>query len=355
MQKYQDIVRIAAEAEWKQEHPNEDVPSDLWNSVSLTIDRIDEGSADIFLAFEQHQTYVEYQLEAQDVADSVLVAAYSGTEIPDLPSLSEEKSYAFRSTVAEIGSTLKPGQTIEYYPDAPGSSPITISIETRDEAVGALLTPEDFLLAPSSELDTFALQKSDESLVGKITALDTDRMTYRFTLQGGQQLTGHYKSSPELLDDLRKVVNDAAEGPLTRVTGELQTKNDELFRFWQTTSVEQVQFDDTEWGHRLATFTALRPDWDGAGAEQISPVALDAAQTVLRAITEADIERPGVFPTPEGGILLEWGSSQRVVSVEFLEDGSFETFSLTAGEPRGEHSFGDNLAFAVEFVKAVRA
>lgn len=356
LQKYQDIVRIAAEAEWKQKHPNEDVPPDLKNSVSLTIDRIDEGSADVFLAFEQQQTYVEYQLEAQDVADSVLVAAYSGKEIPELPALSEEESYAFRSMVAELGRTLTPGQTIEYYPATPDSAPITISIETRDEAAGALLMPEDFLLEPDFEPVTAALQKSEESLVGKITALDTDSMTYRFTLlQDGQQIPGHYKTCPELLDDLRKVVNDAAEGPLTRVTGELQTKNDKLFRFWQTISVEQIQFDDTEWGQRLATFTTLRPDWDGAGAKQISPLALDAAQTVLHAITEDGIERPGVFPTPEGGVLLEWGSSQRVVSVELLEDGSFETFSLTSGEARGEHSAGKNLTFAVEFVKGARA
>lgn len=355
LQKYQDIVRIAAEAEWKQEHPGEQLPDDFRSSVSLTIESIDDGSADVFLAFEQHERYVHYRVEAQDAADAILGAAYSGTEIPELPALSPVESYAFRSTVAEIGSTLKPGQTIEYYPDEPGSSPITISVETRDDALGALLTPDDFLLTPDSGPETPALQKADESLVGKITALDTDKLTYRFTLQDGQQLTGHYKSSPELLDDLRAVVNDAAEGPLTRVTGELQTKNSELFRFWHTTSVEQVQFDDTEWGQRLTEFTALRSDWDGAGAEQISPVALDAAQTVLRAITESRIERPGVFPTTDGGVVLEWGSAESVVSVELLEDGSFETFSLAAGENRGEHSAGNNLALAIEFVKAVKA
>lgn len=355
LQKYQDIVRIASVAEWKQEHPGEDVPEDFRSSVSLTIERIDVGSADVFLGFEQHEIYVQYQAEAQDAADAVLVAAYSGTEIPELPSLTPHESYAFRSTVAEIGSTLKPGQTIEYYPDMPGSSPITITVETRDDAVGALLTPEDFLLPPEAEPEASALERSEESLVGKVTALDTDNLTYRFKLHDGGHLTGRYKSSPGVLDDLRAVVNDAAEGPMTRVTGELQTKNGELFRFWHTTSVEQVQFDDTEWGQRLTAFTTLRSNWDGAGAEQISPVALDAAQTVLRTITEAGIERPGVFPTPDGGVLLEWGSVESVVSVELLEDGSFETFALKVGESRGEHAAGVDLSLAIEFVKAVKS
>ena len=75
LQKYQDVVRIAAEAEWRQAHPDEDIPADLRSSVSLTIERIDEGSADVFLAFEQHQVYVQYQAEAQDVADVFLFAA----------------------------------------------------------------------------------------------------------------------------------------------------------------------------------------------------------------------------------------------------------------------------------------
>lgn len=355
LQKYQDIVRIAAEAEWKQEHPDEDIPEDLRSSVSLTIERIDEGSADILLAFEQHQAYDHYQVEAQEDADAFLVAAYSGTEIPELPGLSEEEAYQFRVIVAGFGSTLQPGQTIEYYPDAPSASPITISVETRDQAVGALLTPEDFLRPPEPEPDKASLQKVNESLVGKVTALDADEMTYRFTLHDGRRLTGRYKSHPSLLEDLRKVVNDAEEGPLTRVTGELQVKNGELFRFWKTVSVEQVQFDDTDWGQRLGEFATLRSNWDGSGAEQISPVALDAAQTVLRAVTEVGRERPGVFPTTEGGVLLEWGSAQSVVSVELLSDGTYETFALAAGEKRGEHSEGDNLTVAIEFLKAVEA
>ncbi|MGP9586159.1 hypothetical protein ACT3TB_10950 [Micrococcaceae sp. AOP34-BR2-30] len=354
LQKYQSIVRIAAEAEWKQEHPGESVPVDLHNSVSLAIAKIDEGSADIFLAFEQHQAYVQYQEEAQGTADAVLVAAYSGTEIPVLPGLSEDEGYEFRTTVAQLGNTLKPGQTIEYYLDESDSPPITISVETRERAVDALLVGDGFLLAPEELSQPNGLQKSNESLVGKITALDTDALTYRFTLPDGQQLNCHYKNNPALLPDLRKVVNDQAEGPLTRVTGVLHTRTGKLFRFWETASVEQVQFDDTEWGQRLMTFAGLRPNWDGSGAEQISPVALDAAQTVLREITEAGIDRPGVYPTAEGGVLLEWGSVDSVESVELFDDGSFETYSFVATKGRGVHSAGENLSLAIDFVKAVK-
>ena len=57
LEHYQDVVRIAAEAEWRHDHPGEELPSGLREAVSLTIERIDEGSADVFLAFEQHAVY----------------------------------------------------------------------------------------------------------------------------------------------------------------------------------------------------------------------------------------------------------------------------------------------------------
>lgn len=355
LQKYQDIVRIAAEAEWKAEHPGESVPDDLRDSISLTIERIDEGSADVFLAFEDHQTYVHYQVEAQDAADSIIAAAYSGANIPDLPGLNSVEEFAYRSKVAQLGSTLKTGQTIEYYLDGPKLPPVSISIETREAAAESLLSLEHFMIFADASESSNALKKTDASLVGKVTALDTDKMSYRFTLMDGKQVTGFYKTRPELLIDLRTVVNDAAEGPLTRVSGQLQFKRGDIFRVGRTAAVEQVEFDDTKWGSRLAEFASLRPGWDGGEAKQVESVALDAAQVILRDLDRAGVSRPGVFPTPEGGVLLEWGNSLSVLSVEILEDGGFETFSLVADQSEAKHGAGKNLKDAVEFIVAVIA
>lgn len=193
LQKYQEIVRIAAEAEWKGENPGQDAPLDLLDAISLTIERIDVGSADIFLAFEHHQEYAQYQEDAQEAASAVLAAAYSGEEVPDLPGLSASDAYGFRTIVAELGSTLGPDQAIEYYPHATGSTPITISADTRKHALEALLAPENFLLPSEQPEELPSLTKENVSLVGKVTALDTDKQTYKFTLQDGRKLLGHYR------------------------------------------------------------------------------------------------------------------------------------------------------------------
>ena len=61
LQNYQEAIRIAAEAEWRRDHPDEQLPADFQDSTSLAIERIDEGSADVFLAFEQPE-YVEVEI-----------------------------------------------------------------------------------------------------------------------------------------------------------------------------------------------------------------------------------------------------------------------------------------------------
>lgn len=355
LQKYQDIVRIAAVAEWQRQHPGEDAPHDLEDSVRLTIDHIDDGSADIFLAFEQHSIYIEHQESARAAADSIIVAAYTDTEIPRLPGLSEERNSELREDIGRLGSTLQPDQAMELYPDGPEAKPITITIQTRQVAIGNLFQPEGFFLEEGEGLDQGRLSKSEESLTGRVTALDADRMTFDLALSDGQKLHGRYPQHPELLEDLRAVVNSSAEGPLTRITGELQQRNGQLWRFWDTSMVELIQFDETTWGDRLTGFATLSHGWDGGEAEQIASVALEGAQMLLRAIDQAGIERPGVFPTDEGGVLLEWADAAGIQSVEILENGEFETFALGVNEREGRHSATADLRAAVEFVEAEKA
>lgn len=355
LQKYQDVVRIAAVAEWQQEHPGESAPEDLKRSISLTIDQIKDGSADVFLVFEQHGVYVEYQAEARDAVDAIIEAAYSDAEIPLLPSLTPEQDSELRETIAQLGSTLLPEQSMEFYPDGPDSSPVRITIETRKFAIDRISRIEDFLVSPDADVKPSRIEKIEESLVGRITALDTNSSTYVLTLPNAQTIKGRYPKHPELLEDLLKVVNSEAVGPLTRVTGDLQYRDGALYRFWETNSVELIEFDETPWGSRLTEFAALTVGWDGGEAAQISSVSLEATQMLMRMVDQAGIKRPGVFPTDEGGVLLEWSSASGVRSVEVLDDGTFETFEITRGKREGTHSTTQDLTVATAFIGAAKA
>jgi len=349
LQKYQQIVQIAAEAEWRHGHPGEDLPADFVDSVALTIDRIEDGSADVFLAYEQQQTYVQYQAEAQDAVDAFLVAAYSDAPLPAPPTLDPAADHLFREALSGFGASLEPDQSIEFYP-AVDSKPITITVETRRPAVEKLSRIEDFLVSDEVPTVEQGLQTVEESVVGHVTAVDAARMRFDVVLGDQTKLHGFYQA-PHLLEDLRAVVDDAAKGPLTRIVGDLQIRNGAAWRFRPATAIERIQFDDTTWGHRLEQFAALRPGWDGGEASQISSTALDGAQVLLRHIDQAEVERPGVFPTEEGGVLTEWGSADGVVSVEVLQDGSFELFSLRREERAGAHRSTVNALEAFRFIE----
>lgn len=351
LQRYQDVVRIASEAEWLRDHPNEAVPSDLSDSVRLTIDRIDSGSADVFLAFEQHLEYRQYQEEAQEAADANILAAYSGARPPGLGESEPGADWKFRQAIAQFGSSLGPEQAIEFYVNVPDGNPVSITTETRERALEEIFNLEDFMILDTGiPAEEESLRTEDEGLTGRITALDANKRKFDLETNDGQVVHGWYREHPELLEDFRAVVNSTSEGPLTRVSGKLQFKSGKPFRFWQTTSIERVEFDETAWGARLRNFAQLQHGWDDEGGLQISSIALDASQSLLRSLDNAGHERPGVFPTPEGGVLIEWTTASSVSSVEVLPDGSFEMFALREGEGQGRHAATSDVREALSFV-----
>lgn len=354
LERYQEVVRKLAEYEWRRDHPDEQLPADFRASVSLTIERIDEGSADVLLAFEQHAVYVQYQDEAQDAVDATIAAAYAGMPLPPLPALPPPAVAEFREELAHFGATLREGQSIEFYADPADTTPVLITVETRKQALTELILT-DFMIAPSDVVGSADIIESrEESLIGRVTAVDADSTKYEIATSYGK-VHGWYRENTDVLEDLRTVLNSAEEGPLTRITGELRFKNGDPHRFWQTTHVERVEFEDTAWGARLTDFAQLPSGWaDGAGA-QISFVALDAAQQLLKAVEAAGSRLPGVFATAEGGVLLEWATTSGIHSVEILDDGLFELFSLQRDQGEGVHSETRDLSEAIRFAMAARA
>ncbi|GAA4053697.1 hypothetical protein [Agromyces indicus] len=348
LQRYQDAIRRLAEHEWYHDHPDEALPADFDESVSLTIERIGDGSADVFLAFEQHAAYVQYQEEARDAVDATIAAAYAGESLPYLPSLPRDAANEVREELARIGETLEANQAIEFFAYGEEAPPVIITTETRPRAQANLILT-DFLSPPDELAPPSTLETRQESLVGRVTAVDADSTRFEMLTSTGR-VHGWYRDNVALLEDLRAVLNSAEEGPLTRVTGELQFKNGEPTRFWKASLIERFEFDESPTGERLTQFAMLPSGWEDGEGNQISSVALEGAQSVLRQIEHAGLPLPGLFPTSEGGVLLEWADLSSVMSIEVLEDGAFELFRLVADERHGTHSETKNAEDAVWFI-----
>lgn len=328
LQSYQEAVRAMAVHEWAVDHAGESPPESIRGDFSLTIERIDDGSADVFLAFERVAVYQEYQEHARDAVDALVQAAYSGDELPDLPSEAQE---SVRSAVAGIGRTLEGDQSIEFYV-ADDSPPVLITVETRREAVGHLLTANFFLDAAPMEVVP-SLQTIETTLVAHVVAIDADRKVFLARDLESRRILGWYKDTPDLLEDLRAVVDAESEGPLTRISGQLQYRDGEPWRFRPAVRIERVEFDDAPWGRALERLVTLPAGWASGGGSPVTSVALDAAQAVMRNVVNA--LQPTIGATEEGGVLIEWIGSTGIRSIEVLPDGTFELFEMQREDRRG--------------------
>lgn len=345
LETYQRAIQIMAEQEWRRAHPEEVPPPEVVESASLAIERIEDGSADVFLAFEQHAVYAEYQEQAQDAVDATIQAAYEDRPLPELPA---EVRDEVRATVASIGESLEAGQVIQFYANGPESAPTEISLTTRPAATARLIL-STFLQEPAPRPDS-GVKHEVTSLVARVTVIDAESMKYDLNSEAYGIIHGRYRDNPDMLDELRAVVNSTSEGPLTRIHGDLRYRGGRPWSFWTTTAIERVEFDDTHWGRALTRFASLPTGWAGGDGAQISSTALDASQALLRRVGSLD-ERPAIAPTEEGGVLLEWTNANGIRSVEILPDGTFELFVMRSDQYRGTQTETPDVVEAARFVR----
>lgn len=343
LERYQRAIQAMAEHEWRRDHPGESVPEEVSRAASLVIERIEDGSADVFLAFEQVAVHQQYQVEARDAVDATIEAAYEGRELPFLP---VEVADEVRSTIADFGLSLASGQAIRFYPED-ATEPVEITVETRRAAADRLVLT-DFLQAPTEQVSS-RITREDTSLVARVTVINAEDMKYELNSDAFGVVHGRYRDNPEMLDALRDVVNSTSEGPLTRIFGQLRLREGKPWSFWTTTKIERVEFEDTDWGRSLARYAAFPRGWAGGAGEQISSVALDAAQSVLKRINTQT--RPvAMAPTEDGGVLLEWISDAGIRSIEVLEDGTYELFEMARGSHRGVQTETEDATVAANFL-----
>jgi hypothetical protein len=71
-------------------------------------------------------------------------------------------------------------------------------------------------------------------------------------------------------------------------------------------------------GRRFEELFLLDSGWDGGVSPQIDPVVLERAWVVTRSIAQAlpTVGTPEIYPTPNGGIVLEWNSDGSELSIE---------------------------------------
>lgn len=76
---------------------------------------------------------------------------------------------------------------------------------------------------------------------------------------------------------------------------------------------------------RLNELSNLEDGWYWGDGLAPTAAAINASRDLVN-ILPKQLEDPGIFPTPDGGVLIEWAALRetRLDSIDILPDGSFE-------------------------------
>ena len=103
---------------------------------------------------------------------------------------------------------------------------------------------------------------------------------------------------------------------------------------------------------KIEKIAALEPNWDGEGALAANPAAMAKALRLITAVSAMSrTQRAPIVDaviTPEGGFLVEWDSSHRVVQIQIHPDGTMD--AIFADDPDSYESQWNeisNVAFRV--------
>lgn len=334
LQRYQTLVQRFASSR--------QAPGEATGELRLVIERIDEGSADIFLALEQITAQVEAQTVARDQLEETLAAAYGDDEVSD------DLDWDLAAEVAELGTTLIGEQALILEPISEGHPRVEITVLTRQRAAEKL-NLSNFMLATDETRPGGLAVVEDSVLAGRIVELDADKKTFRFESSQFGELKGRFQDVG-LTPDFRAVLDSSALAPVTRLVGALQFRNGEPWRIRDVQSLERLDLDGQSWSTRLKALAELAPGWGDGGSEPaIAIPALEAARELLSALSVSARAMPGVFPTEDGGVSLEWATPLSVRSIEITPEGTFEMFLLGEGDFDGVHSEAKDLPAAIRF------
>lgn len=353
IQRYQSLVIEAAKREWQEAHPDEELPEDFAASLKLVITDVTNGSAQVLLEREVSQSdpYESLFYDARDEVSRELSALLDVTESITSAPLFERKD--FRT----LGSSLRPGDSLQLISysrerDPKPQDSVAVSAEQIIEQFPKRVKESDRERRRRAKENLYL---ADQTVAGRLVALDADRKSFKLRSLHYGDLAGLY-TDDDLTADLRAVLNTSAKAPVIRLRADVQFKNGEAWRIRNASNVELLEIDGQPWSRKLIELASLGPDWDGEhpGASMISFASLDAARDLVLQLVEAGNERPGIFPTEEGGVSLEWASAQSVASIEISADATvFELYHLPEGQKSGVYEEASSITDAVRFAREV--
>jgi len=380
LQRYREMVLEAARQAWFADHPGQSIPDDFDREFDLAISDVEDGSATPVMdkPASPYDTYYATGRDELETAfaeiintgfevDLVQVSAPDQTDEDDAAVRLEPPLFQFPERIEPLtrlvdlpafrafGSSLRPDEALRLEPSI-DHEPVEVTASTGATVIRAFVELVERLRNPASEQpDEVRSDKYVSTVAGRLFAMNADKKNFDMDTLHFGKVHGSYKDA-EMTTNLRAVLDSSAQAPLVRVTGRMSWRDGSLYRILSVDELELLEIETEPWSRRVVELASLPPNWHPEidSSPVISFVAIDAARDVLRDV-EGLPPVPGIFPLEDGGVLVEWSTPERVVSLEISPDAGFLLFHLDVATEEATETETDDISVVKEIVRGALA
>jgi len=300
------LIEVAKWKYFKANPGRKRVTRGFTDDVSLKLTAIEDGSAMPCLEIEYEQGRDSqamlpgmlmpgkdvYFKQARDaIIDTIETAAKGDDATKCLP---EDLLCFFDS----IGRSLRDDEAMEFNPGSP-DRPARLDRHTRRKLVLA-----------SSKAGNFT---EETTLRGLIPEADQERMSFELQVMGGQRVKAAIE--PQYMQTVMEAFNGYQDNVKVLLQGVARyNRYDRLERIESVEQITILEPDDI--GARLDELRPLKDGWlDGKGKVPDGS-DLDWLEKEFNARFPEELSAPYIYPTPEGGLSLEWELAGNDISLE---------------------------------------
>ena len=290
---------VLAVARWRflEENPDRQRSPRWFNRIDLRLTSIDRGSAVPVISLVPdgparslwHERFYEQARDA--IADVIGAAEHSEPLAPTWHFPNHYLAYFNR-----IGRSLRDDECIELLTPS-SSEPVRLTKQSRLH-----------LIRWSSMADV-----SNVTLRGVICEADQARKTFELQPVHGSRVSGPIPD--EYLETVMEAFNRYRSGERVVVEGTGRSTGSN--RVWSLQSVDRVSpLDPLDVPARLDEFRKMRNGWLEGGGRAPDHAGLDWLSDSFERHYPDDSPLPHTYPTPEGGVEMEWSFGSQSVILE---------------------------------------
>ena len=329
---YQDLVLRAAKAVFFREHPfRQRLPKGFKDRYQLRLSQIHTGSVATLLERTTNQILEDDEFsEAETHVTNIIRAAASRQSLPTLPGFD-------LSSVNRLGQTLEPSERIVLHP------------KTANQAI------LDFITRHHIAKYTYKPPPRIARLAGRVTEINAAKHTFTLWVNAYSSFcTGSFDAKAHLALLKEVLTEDMLAGPEIAVKGNITFSRDGLPKGWNRLTLLSKTIDERQHllerlKRQIEEMVELEDTWFDTDSKKPSDAALMAAWDIFRSLTNtATISSfliPVAFPTPTGGISLEWITDQVDIDINILSSGEQSDFSYWNKET-GEYGLEEGVSLS---------